>query len=181
VRFTSTNSFTSFNVMPRANLGPNVAPIQNLGSISGIGPNLGRAEAVLSELSGSVSNVVQGFYSPGGPDPVFLPGEVNGRNWRQREFGLFFKDDWKLTSSLTLNLGLRYEWYGVPWEANGKSTGLVGGSGAVFGVSGTSFADLFQPGRMAGSLTRLQLVGPGSPNPGLRLFENDNNINNCAS
>ena len=36
-----------------------------------------------------------------------------------------------------------------------------------------AFADAFQPGHLAGSLTQLQLVGPGSPNPGQGLYNND--------
>jgi hypothetical protein len=30
------------------------------------------------------------------------------------EWGLFIQDDWRATSRLTLNLGLRYDWYGNP-------------------------------------------------------------------
>ena len=40
---------------------------------------------------------------------------------KQREFSFFFKDDWKVNSDLTLNLGIRYEYYGVPWMLNGMT------------------------------------------------------------
>ncbi len=175
VRFVSTNGFNSFNVMPRAILGTGGVPVQNLNTIPGIGQNLARAEAILNELTGTLARVDQAFNSPGGPDPQFLPGEPKQRTWKSREFSFFFKDDVKVTSNLTLHLGLRYERYGVPYEANGKAAALVGGSAAIFGISGSSFADLFQPGRTAGSLTRVQLVGPGSPNPHLQLYGDDNN------
>ena len=52
---------------------------------------------------------------------------------KQNEFSMFFKDDWKVTSDLTLNLGIRYEYYGVPWILNGMTQGVVGGSENIFG------------------------------------------------
>ena len=175
VRFVSTNGFNSFDVMPRAVIGTGSAPIQNLSSIAGIGVNLGTAEALLNELSGSVARVRQAFNSPGGPNPEFVAGEGKQRTWKQRELAWYFKDDFKVTPALTLNLGLRYEYYSVPWDANGKAASLVGGSAGIFGTSGTSFADMYQPGRLAGSLTRVQLVGKHSPNPGVKLYQNDRN------
>ena len=173
VRFVSTNGFNSFDVMPRAVIGTGGAPIQNLSTIPGIGVNLGTAESLLNELSGSVARVRQAFNSPGGPNPEFVAGEGKQRTWKQRELAWYFKDDFKVTPSLTLNLGVRYEYYSVPWDANGKAASLVGGSAGIFGISGTSFADMYQPGRLAGSLTRVQLVGKRSPNPGIKLYRDD--------
>jgi len=34
--------------------------------------------------------------------------------------GLFVTDSWKATHRLTLTLGLRYDWYGTPWEAENR-------------------------------------------------------------
>ena len=39
---------------------------------------------------------------------------------RNHEFSLYAQDDWRITPSLTLNLGLRYEFYGVPSEKFGR-------------------------------------------------------------
>jgi len=176
--FVSTNGFNSFTVMPRVNLGAGGAPVRNIDLIPGIGRNQTAAQNLLLDLTGSVSSMQQAFNSPGGRNPAFLAGEPKQRTWRQREFSLFFQDDYKITADLTLNLGLRYEWYGVPWEANGKTAGLVGGSAGVFGLSGSSFSDLYQPGRLAGSLTLLEQVGKNSPNAGRNLYNND--FNNFA-
>ncbi len=47
----------------------------------------------------------------------------------------------------------------------------VGGSAGAFGISGTSYAQAFQPGASGGSLTQLQLVGPRSPNPNTPIYK----------
>ncbi len=76
-----------------------------------------------------------------------------------------------MNRSLTLNLGVRYEYYSPPFEANGKSVIPVNGSAGAFGISGTSYAQAFTPGHSAGSLTQLELVGPRSPNPGTQIYK----------
>ncbi len=39
---------------------------------------------------------------------------------RNHEFGLYAQDDWRINPSLTLNLGVRYEFYGVPGDKYGR-------------------------------------------------------------
>jgi hypothetical protein len=41
-----------------------------------------------------------------------------------------------VTPTLTLNLGLRYEYYGVPYEGHGLTIAPVDGGHGLFGVSG---------------------------------------------
>jgi hypothetical protein len=176
VRFTSANSVSSWNVMPRVFFGigdgPDVVGV-NAFSILGLGSNEGTAQDLLMDLSGSVSGVLQAFNTPPGPNPTFVAGETHQRTWRQRELSLFIQDDFKLKPNVTLNLGVRYEFYGVPWDAKGRTEGLVGGSTGLFGISGSSWSDLYQPGRYNGYFTRVQLVGPRSPNPNINLYDDD--------
>ncbi len=45
---------------------------------------------------------------------------ITDKQFRFNDFNLFLADDWKLSSSLTLNLGVRYEFFGWPTEVNGR-------------------------------------------------------------
>jgi hypothetical protein len=163
--------------LPRAVFGTGgvgITGITGAGGIPNIGSNSTNAQNLLITLSGSVANVQQAFNSPGGSSPQFVAGEGKRRTWKQREFSLFFKDDFKVRPNLTLNYGIRYEFYGVPFEGQGKAAGLKGGGGGVFGISGTDESVLFTAGNVrSGSLTEVVLVGPNSPNSKEKLYNND--------
>ena len=45
-------------------------------------------------------------------------GTGKTRGFRERNWGFFFQDDWKVSRKLTLNLGVRYDFYEVPYEVN---------------------------------------------------------------
>jgi outer membrane receptor protein involved in Fe transport len=74
-----------------------------------------RFDQMTNALLGRVDLLTQTFYSD---LETFQPsGEPRVRNFKRREKGFFFQDDWKVSRKLTLNLGLRYEFYGVPFES----------------------------------------------------------------
>jgi hypothetical protein len=167
------NSFHAFNVIPRVTLGTGNVGVQNITTIPGIGANSTTATNLLTNLAGSVASSTEMFYSPGGKNPQYLPFGQEQHTWITHEWATYVQDDIRLTSSLTINLGMRWEYYGVPYEAHGRMVDLVGGSQSIFGVSGTTFAALFNPGYMPGSLMQLQLVGKNSPNPGMQAWNPD--------
>lgn len=175
VWFVSTNGFNSFDVLPRVVIGNGIQPVQNMGNVADIGANRAGAENLLNNLAGSISTITQAFNAPGGANPQFLPGETKQRTWKNQEYFFFLKDDYRLSKRLTLNLGMRYEFYGVPYDPNGKTAALVGGSSSIFGISGNDYSALFRPGASGGALTRVELIGPGSANSSRQLYRPDRN------
>jgi hypothetical protein len=115
------------------------------------------------DLSGSVDSIREGFSISGSKDPVFLDyrdQKQKRRDYHQRDWTVFVKDDWKIRQDLTLNLGVRYEFFGVPWERSGLMAAAIGGNQGLYGIS-------------AGSLTNVQFVGKNSPNPDLKVHQDD--------
>jgi len=45
-------------------------------------------------------------------------------NFAQHEAGLFVQDVWKIKPNLSITYGLRWDWYGVPYERNGNLSNL---------------------------------------------------------
>ncbi len=162
------NSFVSFNVVPRITLGAAAsAGVVGVSGISGIGANLTQAQNILTTLAGSVASEAQQYYSPGGANPQWIPYENAQHTWHNHEWGTFIQDDIKLKSNFTLHAGMRWDYYGVPWEGDGRLGTVVGGSQALFGISGTNLGALFNPGvENLNNLTQVQLIGKNSPHPG---------------
>ncbi len=141
--------------------------------------NAQRMENLLMFLSGSLCGVAQFRYinrpDQAGKewnDPSKDPFKI--RDFHQNEFGSFFKDDWKVSKSVTLNLGLRWDYYGPPYEKNGLSATLKDGGAGLFGISGRSFDGWMTPGARAG-VSELIFIGPNSPNPSISPYPKDRN------
>jgi hypothetical protein len=85
------------------------------------GGNTGRAQFLLDPIASTV---------PGGENYVGGADEVQASNIsktydEKKYFAVYFQDDWKISPRLTLNLGLRYDFFGPINETNGGQANFV--------------------------------------------------------
>jgi hypothetical protein len=177
-RSQSSNSGGTQTTRPTVNLGiGTVAPPITTATFPGIGSiNLITAQNLLANLAGSVASVTEQYW-------VNSPTQQNWSNYLSdflfyrtnvaNAWSGYAKDSWKATRNLTVNIGLRYDFFGAPYETQGLAGRPAGGQSGLFGISGTSFASaMWNPYASGGALTTAQFVGPNSPNPGLGVYNN---------
>ena len=97
----------------------------------------------------AVQDVQNQFFNKGGARQA-----SDNKNFKQHEFDWYGQDSWKVRANLTVNLGLRYQLNGVPYETSGNLSNLLQNPG--------SFA--------AGAPVVFNIVGPGS---GHSLYQPD--------
>jgi hypothetical protein len=71
-----------------------------------------------------VADMLLGYYSTVGifqPATFSVPGQPgNPREFNFKYFAPYFQDDWRVTSQLTVNLGLRWDYRNVPYETRNR-------------------------------------------------------------
>jgi hypothetical protein len=166
VRFGSSNAYNSPNIMPRVVFGPGV-PVTGIEptNMPGLtGSDLTNARSILADMAGSVLQINEAFTLTADAKNIsFQDFRQQPRRYRdihQNEWSAFFKDDWKVRPNLTLNVGARYEFYAVPYEANGLAAAPMGGGNVI----------------LAGSTSIVpELIGKNSAQPGKQLYKDDRN------
>ncbi len=168
---------TSFGLPPSITS----ADVAGLNGTSTFG-NRDAMQHMLNALSGSLSEIRQ-YYWMQEPDKLdafenLLTAGHRHRIFHINEFNGFFKDDWKVTSDLTLNLGIRYDWIGVLYDQGGMMPAPVGRNENVWGMNwdgqGSPFDTWMVPGDR-GEDMQVTFVGKHSPDPGRPWRPDDRN------
>jgi len=73
----------------------------------------------LMALYGTITQVGTAYYLFDGTTNVLAQGQGVDRKFVANEYEWYVQDTWRLTRDFTLVAGLRYAFYGVPYEANG--------------------------------------------------------------
>jgi len=76
------------------------------------------------DFTSDIASDAAASYMLGYPRTAYTPEGVPITAARQWRMGFYVQDDWKVTPKLTLNLGLRYDLYPAPHDANNVSRTL---------------------------------------------------------
>jgi hypothetical protein len=186
-RRTESNGFNDPNITPTGTLGAGNNPLTLNSSLGFTGLTAAQASSALNfiyDTAGQVANVNEAFGILSATNTQLQPTPIvpNNRHWNyQNEMSAYFKDDYKFRPDLTINLGVHWEWYGMPYEHNGLAARVVGNDLSAFfpncaSTPGTPIPDA--PGVGDTSCTNLatvQFVGKNSTHPdiGVNLKGND--------
>src|SRR5215472_7321675 len=143
-------------------------PYQNCGELND--GFQGTPDATPDNVFQDMANVVVGLMDSEQQSQFFDKAgtrtQNDSRQFRQHEYDFYFQDSWKIRQSLTINIGLRYQFNGVPFETGNNLSNLFQNSSGP--------APAVDPSNCGGATPcngfTFSLVGPGT---GHLLYNND--------
>ncbi|HUI42531.1 MAG TPA: carboxypeptidase-like regulatory domain-containing protein [Terriglobia bacterium] len=94
------------------------------------GGNTGIAQILLTPVASILPPGDGGVDFVGGPDSIYT-SNIALVDDLHNYYGTYIQDDWKLSPKLTLNLGLRWEHFGLPEEAHGRQANFAPGASCL--------------------------------------------------
>jgi len=94
--------------------------------------NTGIAQFLLIPQANSLGTGGPFIDYTGGPNQIYLSNislTDNGKNY----YGIYGNDDWRITNKLTLNLGLRWDYFQPVYEHHGNQANFIPGGGPTGG------------------------------------------------
>ncbi|HMQ03836.1 MAG TPA: TonB-dependent receptor [Pyrinomonadaceae bacterium] len=134
----------------------------------GTNANLTAATAVYVNVVGLLGSSAQTL-NVSSPTSGFVPGATRERVFRQQDLALYVQDQWRMRPNLSVNLGVRWEFEGVPTIPNGLAIQPNGRD--IFGVSG--FGNLFTPNAAVGAPPPVATLNFVSGDTGIPLYNDD--------
>jgi len=113
------NTFFDDGIIPTYSIGPGTRnPSLSSAQLPGIGAqDLGAANQLFSTLAGYVFEYSQ-FFNVTSRTSGYIPGATNRRHYLMDNYALYVQDAWKLRRGLTVNLGVRWDYYSRVDEKN---------------------------------------------------------------
>jgi hypothetical protein len=119
------------------NYGGGFTDIPNAGNTTGgVGQFVLPPQAAPATINGNPNP--NGFSYSGGSDGVFA-SNINKTYDQKAYFATYFQDDWKMTAKLTINLGVRWDYFGPINETNGGQANFVPNAVTGTPIGGPTF------------------------------------------
>ena len=166
------DTFNDAGINPTITLGTNASNPDGILAASFPFSNttiVNRARPIYADLVGNLASASATFNITS-PTSGFVQGATRSRIFQERDLALYATDQWRAKRNLTLNYGLRWEYFGVPTIPNGLAI-QVTNVNDIFGVSGPG--NLFNPNAPAGPPPAKATLDFVSGKTGKGLYNND--------